>query len=185
MQQETATSHAVKWGIIIGLVYSVLLWVRYMSGGDNPIMMFIWAIIGYIAILVLLLVSGFQLRKKMGGYIEFRQIFKYLFISVLIYEAFYTAFNFIYLEYVDPEFYTKLIAATEELMLKANSPQSEIDKAIDQMREQSEAGSNLWSIVKSYLFGLAVSGTFALIFSAIIKKKKDPFMTDMETPLQA
>jgi hypothetical protein len=185
MEQETNTTHAIKWGVIIGLVYSVLLWLRYMSGGSSPIMMGVWALFGYIVILVLMLVSGFQLRKKNGGYIEFREIFKCLFISVLIFEAFYTAFNFIYLKYIDPEFFNKLIESTENMMLKANSKQADIDKTIDRMREQADANASIGSILKTYLFSIAFSGTFALILSAIIKKKKDPFLVENESFLKA
>ncbi len=185
MQQESHTSHAVKWGIIIGFVYAVMLWLRYSMGADNPIMLGLWTMVGYIIVLVLMLVSGFKLRKNNGGFIEFREIFKYLFITVLIFELFYAAFNYIYLTYIDPEFFTKVKAATETMLLNANESQDKIDEMLEKMDTDAAANMNLVSVLKSYLVSIAISGIFALIFSLIIKKKKDPFVLENENQPQA
>jgi hypothetical protein len=174
MQQEMKTAHAVKWGIIIGLVYCVFLWLRYSMGVSNPIFMGLWAFVGYVSVLILLLVSGFQLRKLNGGFIEFKEIFKYLFISVLIFEAFYTAFNFIYLTYVDPEFFPKFRDATEDFLIRQKAPQKDIDDAMERLNEEGAANQNVMSVVKTFLFSISVSGLMALIFSFIIRTK-DPF----------
>ena len=185
MQQETPVAHSVKWGIIIGLVYCVLLWLRYNMGSENMIMLGLMSIIGFIIVLVLLFISGIQLRKKQGGFIAFRDVFKYLFITVLIYEAFYAIFNFIYIKYIDPEFYTKLKLAMEELLVKANESQDKIDEMMEKWDRDAEAGSSMIGVLKSYLISVAISGTCALIIAAIIKKKKDPFLVEQETNLQA
>ena len=184
MQQETPTAHSVKWGMIIGLVYCVLLWLRYNMGTNNLIMLGIWSLIGFIIVLALLLMSGFQLRKKLGGFIEFKTIFKYLFITVLIYEAFYAVFNFIYIKYIDPEFFTKLKEAMESLLVKANESQDKIDEALAKMDKDAAAATTILGLLKSYLISVAISGTCALIFAAIIKKK-NPFQSEQETFLQA
>jgi hypothetical protein len=184
MQQETPTAHSVKWGMIIGLAYCVLLWLRYNMGTNNLIMLGIWSFIGFLIVLVLLLMSGFQLRKKLGGFIEFKTIFKYLFITVLIYEAFYAVFNFIYIKYIDPEFFTKLKVAMEELLVKANESQDKIDEALAKMDKDAAAATTFLGLLKSYLISIAISGTCALIIAAIIKKK-NPFQSEQETFLQA
>ncbi|MBA2744787.1 MAG: DUF4199 domain-containing protein [Flavisolibacter sp.] len=185
MQQETKTAHAIKWGVIIRLVYSVMLFLRYSMGASNPIMLGLWTFVGYITVLVLMLICGFQLRKKNGGFIEFREIFKYLFISVLIFEGFYAAFNFIYLTYVDPQFFVKLKEATENLMLQSNESQERIDQLLEKMDTDAASNTNVLNVLKSYLVSIAISGVFALIFSLIIKKNKDPFHKEQETFLQS
>jgi hypothetical protein len=185
MQQETPANHAVKWGIIIGLVYCVLLWLRYSMGSENLIMLGVWSFVGFVIVIILLVISGIQLRKKQGGFIEFKDIFKYLFITVLIYEAFYAIFNFIYIKYVDPEFFTKLKVSMEELLTKTNQPQDEIDKQIEKMDKDAAAATTIGGLIKSYLISIAISGTCALIIAAILKKKKDPFLVEQESNLQA
>lgn len=185
MQQETPANHAVKWGIIIGLVYCVLLWLRYSMGSDNLIMLGVWSFVGFVIVIILLVISGIQLRKKAGGYIDFKEIFKYLFIAVLIYEAFYAIFNFIYIKYVDPEFFTKLKLSMEELLAKSGESQDKMDEALEKMDKDAAAATTIGGLIKSYLISVAISGTCALIIAAIIKKKKDPFLVEQEANLQA
>lgn len=185
MQKELATAHSVKWGIIIGLIYCVLLWLRYSQGATQPILLGMFTLAGYLIVLILLLVSGFQLRSKLGGYIEFREIFKYLFITVIIFELFYNLFNFIYLKYVDPDFFQKLRDATETFMMENNVPQKDIDEMNEKLQGEADANTRIGSVVKTLLISIAVSGTFALIFSAIIKRRKDPFLNEQENTIQA
>ena len=139
MQQETNISFGVKWGIIIGFVYSVLLLMRYTTGATNPVMLGLWAFFGYLLVLILLLVSGFQLRKKNGGFIEIKEAFKILFLCVLIFELFYAIFNLIYLKYVNPNFFHSLRDSTEALLIKSNQPQEKIDDILDKMDAQAAA----------------------------------------------
>ena len=181
MQQETPASHAIKWGIIIGLVYCVLLWLLYSLGSENMIMLGVWSFVGFIIVMILLFMSATQLRKKMGGFIGFKELFKYLFITVLIYEAFYAIFSFIYVNYVDPEFFNKIKVAMEELLVKANESQDKIDEQMEKFDRDASSNKSMLGVLKSYLISVAISGTCALIISAIVKKKKDVFMEDTQT----
>lgn len=185
MQENSNVSHGIKWGIIIGFIYSILLLVRYTTGATNPIMLGLWAFVGYLAVLILLLISGFQLRKINGGYIELKEVFKILFLSVLIFELFYTLFNFIYLKYVNPGFFQTLKDSTEALLQKSNQPQEKIDEMIEKMDAQAAANMKILDVLKSYLFSISISGIFALVFALIIKKKKDPFLTQQDNFLQS
>jgi glucan phosphoethanolaminetransferase (alkaline phosphatase superfamily) len=185
MQQETNVSFGIKWGVLIGVVYSVLLLLRYTTGATNPIMLGLWAFVGYLAVLILLLISGFQLRKRNGGFIELKEVFKILFLSVLIFELFYALFNFIYLKYVNPTFFQTLKDSTEALLQKSNQPQEKIDEMLEKMDAQAAANMNILDVLKSYLVSISISGVFALIFSLIIKKKKDPFLNQQDNFLQS
>jgi hypothetical protein len=185
MQEQSNISHGVKWGIIIGFVYSVLLLLRYTTGATNPIMLGLWAFLGYSIVLILLLVSGFQLRKRNGGFLEMKEAFKILFLSVLIFELFYALFNFIYLKYVNPNFFQTLKDSTEVLLQKSNQPQEKIDEMLEKMDAQAAANMNILDVLKSYLISISISGVFALIFALIIKKRKDPFINQQNNFLQS
>lgn len=185
MQKESNISFGVKWGIIIGVAYTILLLLRYSTGATNPIMLGLWAFVGYIIVLTMLLVSGFQLRKKNGGFIEMKEAFKILFLSVLIFELFYALFNFIYLKYVNPEFFHRLKDATEELLIKSNQPQEKIDEMLAKMDEQAASNMKILDVLKSYLISISISGVFALIFALIVRKRKDPFINQQENFLQS
>jgi hypothetical protein len=56
MQQETNVSFGIKWGVLIGVVYSVLLLLRYTTGATNPIMLGLWAFVGYLAVFFLIFI---------------------------------------------------------------------------------------------------------------------------------
>jgi hypothetical protein len=185
MQKESNIAFGVKWGIIIGIVYTILLLLRYSTGASNPIMLGLWAFVGYCIVLIMLLVSGFQLRKKNGGFIEMKEAFKILFLSVLIFELFYALFNFIYLKYVNPDFFQRLKDSTEALLQKSNQPQEKIDEMLQKMDEQAAANMKLVDVLKSYLISISISGVFALIFALIIRKRKDPFTTQQDNFLQS
>lgn len=185
MQRESNLSHGMKWGLIIGIVYCILLYLRFSTGASNPVLFSAWAFIGYIIVLVLLLISGFQLRKKNGGFIELKEVFKVLFLSVLIFELFYAVFNFIYLKYIDPEFFQKLKDSTEVLLQKSKQSQSEIDKLLKNIDPDSGRKMTIFDVLKTYLFYISISGLCAFLFSLIIRKKQDPFHTDRDNFLQS
>ncbi|HEX6333329.1 MAG TPA: DUF4199 domain-containing protein [Flavisolibacter sp.] len=171
MQQQPYVSHGVKWGFIIGLVYSALLYLRFSTGATDPLMHGIWTMVGYLVVLVLLLVSGFLLRKKVGGYIEMKDIFKALFLSVLIFEFFFVLFHFIYLKYIDPDFYIHLRDATEQTMRKAGQSQGKIDETLGKLDVRSGKEMTIFDMLKSYLMWISASGMIALLFSLIIRRK--------------
>jgi hypothetical protein len=184
MQRNINTSHGIKWGLIIGFIYCLLLLLRYNFGANNPIMFSLWIFLGYIITLVLLLISGFLLRKQNNGFIDLKEAFRVLFISVLIFEFFYAVFNFVYLKYVNPIFYQSFRDATEAYLIKSNQPQEQIDKVTKAIDVDAPKKMNLFDMLKSYLFFVAISGAIAFLFALIIRKK-NPFGSEQDQFLQA
>ncbi len=175
MQKETNVSHGLKWGVIIGIVYCIFLFLRYNFGGNNPMMLGFWTFIGYLVVLALLFVCGSIRRKQLGGYIELKDAFQTMFIAVLGFEFFYMAFNFLYLKFVNPDFFSNLKDTMEAYMIKNNVPQEDIDKALKNFDSEASKKMNLGSSILSLAFSVAISGVFAMIFALILKKKREPF----------
>jgi hypothetical protein len=179
MQNENSGSHGLKWGIIIGIVYCLLLFLRFNLGANNAGIFGMLTLLGFLTIIILLFVCGIKFRKRNGGYVEMKEAFKTMFIAVLIFEIFYSIFTVIYLRFIDPAFFDKFRVSTENLLLLGKQPQSQIDTiltGIDQWAEQSKK-LNAFDFLKTYLYNVAVTGLFALIFAFIIKKKQ-PFPND-------
>lgn len=175
MQNETNVSHGLKWGVIIGVVYCILLFLRYNLGGSNPLMLGVWTFVGYVIVLALLFICGTVRRKQLGGYIELREAFQTMFIAVLGFEFFFMAFNFLYLKFINPYFFENLKDATEAYMIRNNVEQAKIDKALENFDAQAVKNMNLGSSLLSFAFSVAISGVFAMIFALIIKRKREPF----------
>jgi len=176
MQQENSGSHGLKWGVIIGVVYCILLFLRFNMGANNAGIFGMLTFVGFLAVIILLFVSGINYRKKNGGYVEMKEAFKAMFIAVLVFELFYSVFTIVYLKYIDPQFFDKFRVSTESLLQMAKQSQSDTDKileGIDQWAAQAKT-LNAFDFLKTYLYNVAITGLFALIFAFIIKKKQ-PF----------
>jgi hypothetical protein len=69
---------------------------------------------------------------------------------------------------------------SEELLLQAKRPQSEIDqlmKTIGDSKEQMRQ-SSVFDFLKTYLYYVGITGLFAIIFSFILKRKPPVFGED-------
>lgn len=179
-QTVNSGSHGVKWGLIIGAVYASLAFLRYYIGAGNFLGFSLFIFIGFPIVLILLFISGRQLRSANGGYIEMREVFKAMFISVMIFEALYLLTTFVYLRYIDPTFFDKLRESTEKLMIAAKTPQGDIDKMLknlDDTQAQSKQVGPL-DLFKTYLYTIGVTGLFALLFAFILKRKPPVFRQD-------
>lgn len=173
-------SHGVKWGLIISGVYALLLFLRFFLGASSFLAFSGLTFAGYITVLILLFVCGYQLRKQNGGWIEMKEAFKAMFIAVLIFEFVYLVFTFVYLKYIDPDFFDKLRNSTENILLQTHQPQSDIDKALesmDAMKRQSQS-MGAFDFIRSYLTYVGITGLFAVVFSFILKKNPPAFDRD-------
>jgi hypothetical protein len=173
-------AHGIKWGLIIGLVYAVLVFMRYRFGTNNVMLFSIFSFIGFIATTALLFYVGWKLRQANGGWIEMREAFKAMFIAVLIFEVFFWATTVIYLKYIDPNFFEKLRESTETMLLATNAPQSDIDtmmKNMDQLQTQYSQ-IRIFDFLKTYLYSVGLTGLFALLFAYILKRKPPVFNQD-------
>lgn len=175
MKSNQNISTGIAFGLIIGLVYCILLFLRWQSA-TNFIQFGLLAIVSYIVIIVILIYEASYRRKLNGGFIETKELMQTLFISVLIFEFFYTVFNFIYLKYIDPGVIDSMKQAMQKMLNQAG------DQITEEQRKQSMErfdklgeATQIGQAIKSYFLSVAVSGIVALIISAIMKKRKPVF----------
>ncbi|MCW3115839.1 MAG: hypothetical protein JWR18_4235 [Segetibacter sp.] len=175
MKENKNISTGVTYGVIIGLIYVLMLFFRW-SVATNLIKFGLYTFLGYIIILGLLFFEAYQRRKVSDGFIDFKSLFQTLFISVLIFELLYSIYTYIHLTYVDPTVGDRMRAGMEEMFDKVGDKMSDADKekALERMGDIKKA-TELPQMIKSYLSSVAISGIFALIISAIVKKKKPVF----------
>ena len=171
MQKQNNVSHGLKWGTIIGVIYCVLLFLRYNQGVKNPVVFSALTFCGYIIILVLLLICGIKRKKQLGGYIEIKDAFQTMFVAVICFEFFFMAFNFIYLKFIDPDFVQKLKESTELFMARNNVSSKDIDDAFKKIDTQADKNSSLGPSFLSLAYSIVVSGIFALILPSLSKRK--------------
>ncbi len=173
MQKVDAGRFGIRWGLLIGGVYLVFLFIRYYFGATNTILFGLMTLVSYAVVLVLLFFCGRNYRKENGGYAEMKELFKVLFIAVLIFEFVFASFTFVYLKFIDPQFFDKLRASTEALLVQARQPQSQIDKTLKDMDmlAQRSRTFTIFDFLKSYLYYVGITGLFALFYAFLLKKK--------------
>lgn len=168
-------STGISYGLIIGLIYVLFLFWRWNSA-ENIIQFGLIAVIAYLIVLGIMFYEAYNRRKINEGYIDLKNLFQTLFISVLVFELIYALYNFIHLKYIDPEVIPRMKAGMEEMLDKAGDKISDADreKSLTQM-DQLDESTKFLSIVKSYLISISISGVLALIISLIMRKKKPVF----------
>lgn len=175
MKENKNIPAAITYGVIIGLVYVLILFWRW-SSATNLMKFGLISLVGFLIILILMLVEAYQIRKLNNGYIDLKKLFQALFISVLIFEFFFSAYNFIHLKYIDPQIGDRMKEGFQEIFDKVGDKMSDSDK--EKMLERTgdiKKATDLPQMIKSYLSSVAITGIFALIISAIVKKKKPVF----------
>ena len=175
MKSNQNISTGIAFGLITGLVYCILLFIRWQSA-TNFILFAALALITYLLIIGILFYEASYRRKLNGGYIETKELMQTLFVSVLIFELFYSIFNFIYLKYIDPNVVDNMKHAMQKMLDQAGDQVSDQQRKdsmerFDKINEAAEIGS----VIKNYFISIAVSGVIALIISAIMKRRKPIF----------
>jgi len=181
---------SVNCGLLMGVIVVVLNVVLYII---NPIMPYssIWAglivlVVTLAIIIILLVLFGLDIRKRIGGYWPFGQAFKSLFIMGVIITLFSTAYSFILIKYIDPDLPTKANDAMLQNLTTQLTNQGLDQSKIDDYTKSFTNGefiAKMQPTVKNELIGL-VGGVvlycvFALIIAACIKKKA-PFVFPSE-----
>ena len=168
-------SIGITYGVIIGLIYVILLFFRWSAATDF-IKLGLYTFASFLILLALLFFEAHQRRKLEGGFIDLKSLFQTLFISVIIFELFYSIYTYIHLTYIDPTIGDRMREGMQEMFDKVGDRMSDDDKekALERMGDIKKA-TQLPQMIKSYLSAVALSGILSLIVAAIMKKKKPVF----------
>ncbi|HET8574531.1 MAG TPA: DUF4199 domain-containing protein [Edaphocola sp.] len=165
----------LKMGIITALVYIILLLLRYMFLSYNPMIFTGSVIISYIIILVFYGMTVWQRRKDLGGYAEIRDLFGAVFICILITEIVYCAFNYIYLNFIDPGFFTRFEQSTIEYIKKVGGDSMKVQQQIDKFKGQKGASGSVLSTIIGLGQWLIIDSILGLLISLAFRKVKPQY----------
>ena len=179
--KSTNVKNGLMFGLIIGLVYCVSIFLRFNLLSLGPIMVGVITLLFYCIVIGLLVFCGVKRRKELGGYIELKDAFQTIFVAVLIGEFIYLLFNFIYMKYIEPDYLDKFMRSMEKWI--ENSPMSDtkkdetLDKIRSSMESQKAKGVTFKGAALSYLISVCVTGVIGFIIALIIRKRKPVFDT--------
>lgn len=162
-----------QFGILSSLFAILVLVVIYIIGAEYIMSPLAW-IASYIMPLFFSIWASITVKRKQEGFIEFKEVLKINFGVLVLTGITSTLYSYVMFNFIDPPFAESLkqitIEKTIEFMNKFKVPETEIDKAVDELIQK-----DLWSF-SSLMKSLANVCIFyfieALIVAAIIKKKK-------------
>lgn len=171
---------SAKNALMVGLFAIILTMVSYAM---DPALLAKWwlGILFYIISVGLTIYYAIDTRKKIGGYMDFKQAVLTLMTTFLISSFITQIFSYLLFTVIDPGLTELLkqtvLEQTTSMMERFGAPQEEIDKALAQIETQ-DYGMSLGRAAKGYLFG----GLFNIIVSMAValgvKKNKPVFETE-------
>ena len=176
---------AITNGLIIGVVASVLGVLTYyvapslMGSTSFGVGMMIVSIALYIFFTL-------DLRKKIGGFWDFKTAFKGIFLMAFVAGLFSIIFNFIFYKFIEPGAYDKIaVHITEGLTTTFENlgmQQEQIDQAIQKQLEvmKGQFDPTLKDVAKNFGIAVLIQIIMSLIFAAIFKKEQPVFMQTTE-----
>ena len=174
MTPTSKYSIGLRFGLLTGLLYVVLLFLRYNFFASNPFSFGLCAIVSYLIILMMYLFAGMARKKELGGYADFKEIFTSIFIAILITEAVYIIFNLVYLKYVDPSFWENFKANMLTYLQKKGLTDDQIDQQMKNFKNVDQQTKPA-GLLKGYGYSVIMDSIFGLIFAAILRKTKPVF----------
>jgi hypothetical protein len=177
MNKASKYNLGIRFGLLTGVIYVILLYVRYHFAASNPILIGVFAILSYMVILLLLLFTGIARKKELGGSGEMKEIFQSIFIAILITELFYIFFNLIYFKFIDPAFWENFRVTSLSIMEKAGLTKEEIDEKMKGFKDVGQETKPM-GLIKGYGTAVVVDSIFGLIFAALLRKKRPVLISE-------
>lgn len=172
-------------GIIIGILSAVIGVVTYyvfpsllgsMSFGIGTL----------VVSLLIYIFFTLDLRKKIGGFWNFREALKGIFLMAFVAGLLYSVVNYVFYKFVEPDAFEKISGFVESGMSKTfesmGMDQDKIDEAVSKQVEGLKAQYDPTPIQFLKNLGIAVLVQFvmSLIFAAIFKKEVPVFTAVQE-----
>jgi Protein of unknown function (DUF4199) len=181
MNQISRNTIGLRYGLLTGLLYVVVLFIRYKYFASSPVSFGIFTLVSYIIILMMFLITGIARKKELGGYGEYREIFTSIFIAILIVELFYLVFNLIYFKFIDPAFWESFKSNTLTYLQKLHYTDVQIEQQMKGFKDMGQQTSPA-GLIKGYGFGVIIDAVFGLIFALILRRRKPAVEKISEDP---
>lgn len=165
----------VKIGLINGAIALLIMYGSYFAGLDTFVTaQFYSRFVPYM--MIILIIYGFQLRKRNGGYLAFKDALRYSFMSYVIVALLVAIGTYILFNLIDKDLTQKSFELSLEKMkatfINMGMKEDEIEKAIGNKEVQK---TDLATIFLGTGFGLIWDFIVSLIVSIIIRREKPVF----------
>jgi len=177
---ENLNKAAANNGLIIGILSAIFgIVIYYVAPALFGAMWF--GIANMVFFLIIYIFFTIDLRKKIGGYWNFKQALKGIFLMAFVAVIVGTVVNYVFYKFIEPNAFTTISGFIEEGMTKsfenlgmdADTADAEVAKAVDRMKGQFDPTP--LEAVQNLGIGILVAFVMSLIFAAIFKKEAPIF----------
>ena len=177
---ENLNKAAANNGLIVGIlsaIWGVVIYYITPSLFGN-----MWFGFGQMAFFLLVYIFfTIDLRKKIGGYWNFKQALKGIFIMALVASTIATVVNYVFYKFIEPDGFVKISGYIEEGMTKtfenmgldSDAAEVEVSKAVDRLRSQFDPTQ--MEALQNFGTMILIAFVMSLIFAAIFKKEAPIF----------
>jgi hypothetical protein len=167
-------SQAIKFGILAGFIETAIMYGSYYGGMDVFITTQVVArFIPYT--IVILLVAGFRLKNKLGGYLSLKEGLQFAFLAYVISELVVAVSTYVLYNVIDPQLTAKSIEIgaqrTRSMMEKINSPESDINEAVAKIKGSKES-TGIKQIFLGLGYGLIFDFVKSMLIAFVIKRER-------------
>ena len=167
--QTTTTRTALKWGVIIGIifiVYNVIIWVSGQIGNQT---------LTYFAYPVLAAGIYFAMKEFRGenqGFMSYGQGLGLGTMKGAIIGVLFGLFTLVYMKFIDTSLPNQMMKIAEKNMEKQGIPDEQIEQGMEMTKMLMTPSAFCVISVLTYTF---LGFVFSLIIAAILKKNKPVF----------
>lgn len=171
-----AVKLAVAWAAINIMIF-LLTWYSIPDFTVSPA----YGIINVLVLIGLAVYFTLNLRKKVGGYWDFKEALKHIFVLFFVQAVITTLFSTAFIKYIEPGYadFTreKMLNSMTQLYENIGMDQEDVDTALEQLEAQLD--KQLDPTVGEFFQGLGIAVILyfvgALIFAAIFKRSRPVF----------
>ncbi|MBK6266766.1 DUF4199 domain-containing protein [Marivirga sp. S37H4] len=171
--EQNNTQHAVKWGLILGLISVIITLLVYVI--DITIMAKPYFGIIYLVVYIgFVIYAGRKYREESGGYLTYGKAFLHAFVILLLAGFIDRVFLYILFNLIDPQAAETIIKVTMDTTMQAmesfgggGNPE-----VMDEMAEGMAEAYTLGGLAKNFMFMIIAYAIGAAIIGAINKKNE-------------
>lgn len=168
--EKTIKQNGSNNGIILGVVLILIITVMYAV--DLSLFTSFWAgIVNFIIIVSFGIYTSIVNKKLLKGVMTYKEAFLSFILPAIIGVGFYVLYTILLFNYIDPAakdvITENVIEMTEGMMTKFNVPASEVEAAIEEIKNTDNFGP--FAQFKSYFVMIVIYSIIGLLTSLIFK----------------
>lgn len=170
------SKNAISLGIYFAILLIVIFLVQAIFDG-GLVLSLIMGTVSLAATIAFPVIFVRKERLENGGSISFGAAFKTAFIGMLIGGALSTAFNYLYVEFVDPSYPERTVENTiksQQRFMEGNVSHEQMEETMRVTEDGIRKGFTFTGMVSSFLYYALFFLVLSLIFAAFLKKDPPP-----------